>query len=123
MNYNRRSTLQRMRQRFYYTYIIASRTHTLYIGVTNNLERRLAEHREGTTPGFSERYHCHRLVWFDRYLSASSAIAREKQLKGWTRTKKIALIERENPTWADLSEDWGKSFLERTHVRRASELK
>jgi len=101
-----------MRERgSYSTYIVASRSHALYVGMTNDLLRRVMQHRAAETPGFTERYHCHRLVWFERYVSPSRAIDREKQLKGWNRSKKIALIERENPTWADLSEGWGESFL------------
>jgi putative endonuclease len=96
--------------RTYYTYIMASRSHTLYIGVTGNLERRVRQHRDGTFGGFTSLYRCDRLVWFERYASPSSAIAREKQLKGWIRNKKLALIERENPTWANLSEAWGTPF-------------
>ena len=100
-----------MRERFYCTYIVASRSRTLYIGVTGDLFCRVLQHRAAEAPGFTSRYRAHRLVWFERYVSPSRAIAREKQLKGWKRDKKIALIERENPTWQDLSEDWGKSFL------------
>jgi putative endonuclease len=99
-----------MQQRFYYTYITASRTHALYIGITNNMERRNAEHKEGAGTGFTAKYHCNRLVWFERYPTSNAAIAREKQLKGWRRTKKLALIASQNPTWTDLSEDWGKAF-------------
>jgi putative endonuclease len=69
------------------------------------------QHRACETPGFTAKYRCSRLVWFEYHAFPESAIAREKQLKGWTRAKKIALIERENPTWEDLSSDWGKSFL------------
>lgn len=105
-----------MHEVFYYTYIVASRTHALYVGMTNDLERRVFEHKEGRTPGFAAQYRCNRLVWFERYASAGGAIAREKQLKGWRRSKKLAWIERENPTWIDLSEGWGKSFLKETQV-------
>ncbi|MFY9940189.1 MAG: GIY-YIG nuclease family protein [Silvibacterium sp.] len=100
-----------MRERFYCTYIVASRSRTLYIGVTGDMFCRVLQHRAAEAPGFTSRYRAHRLVWFERYVSPSRAIAREKQLKRWTRAKKIALIERENPTWQDLSEDWGRSFL------------
>ena len=79
--------LQTMRDR-YYTYIVASRTHVLYIGVTGNIERRIAEHRSHTFDGFTAKYRCNRLVWFERYPSPRSAIAREKELKGWRRRKK-----------------------------------
>jgi putative endonuclease len=100
-----------MPPRFYYTYIMASRTRVLYIGVTNNLERRVWQHKNGICKGFSKEYRCHSLVWFERYVSPLSAIAREKQLKGWRRSKKISLIEQKNLGWDDLSADWGKSFL------------
>jgi putative endonuclease len=95
-----------MREHHYYTYIVASRTHVLYIGITNNLERRVWEHKAGTYPGFTSKYRCHRLVWFESYVSVPLAIAREKQLKNWSRSKKITLIEKQNPTWTDLSDGW-----------------
>jgi putative endonuclease len=95
-----------MRQHSYFVYIVASRTHVLYIGVTNNLRRRVWEHKNGTFAGFTSKYRCHRLIWFESYVSIDLAITREKQLKNWSRIKKIVLIERENPTWADLSDGW-----------------
>jgi putative endonuclease len=97
-----------MPNRCYYTYIVASRSRTLYIGVTSNIEIRIAQHKRRDYDGFTATYGCNRLVWFERYTSASAAIAREKQLKNWSRAKKIWLVERENPTWVDLSLDWGK---------------
>jgi putative endonuclease len=97
-----------MQERWYYTYIVASRTHVLYIGVTSNLEVRVLQHRNKTFGGFTADYNGNRLVWYACYDDVRRAIAREKQLKGWTRSKKIALIEKMNPTWADLSEEWGK---------------
>jgi putative endonuclease len=99
-----------MPDRCYYTYIVASRTRVLYIGVAGNIERRMTEHKERDSKSFTATYQCNRLVWFERYTSPSAAIAREKQLKGWRRAKKIELIQQENPTWVDLSEDWGKTF-------------
>jgi putative endonuclease len=84
-------------------YILASRSRNLYVGVTNNLERRLVEHREGTVKGFTTRYGIHRLVHFEQYEDVRYAIAREKEIKAWRREKKIALIESGNPTWDDLS--------------------
>ena len=95
-----------MQERIYCTYIVASRSHTLYIGVTGNLLKCIFEHKQKAHPGFSAKYNCDRLVWFERFTGPKSAIAREKQLKGWIRAKKIALIEQENPTWRDLSEGW-----------------
>jgi putative endonuclease len=97
-----------MREHKYCVYIVASRSRVLYIGVTNNLERRICEHRTSAIQGFTSRYRCHRLVWFEPYVTVTLAIAREKQLKNWSRTKKIQLIEQQNPTWVDLSADWGK---------------
>ena len=91
----------------YYVYILTNRYHTvLYIGVTNDLRRRLYEHRHNLVPGFTSRYRVHKLVYFDYTSDVRAAIEREKQLKGWTRAKKEALISAENPQWRDLSEDW-----------------
>jgi putative endonuclease len=95
-----------MREHVYFTYIMASRSRTLYIGVTSNLQKRVLEHKWREHTGFTERYNCDRLLWFERYQEIALAISREKQLKGWSRAKKIALIEETNPIWADLSRDW-----------------
>lgn len=78
----------------------------MYIGVTNNLERRLAEHKSGEIPGFSQKYKTHRLVYFEHTPDVESAILREKQIKSWRREKKDALVSGTNPEWRDLSEDW-----------------
>lgn len=90
----------------YYTYIMASRTKTLYIGVTNEIERRAAEHKAGAFRSFTKRYNIDRLVYYEDYGDVTDAIFREKQLKGWLRRKKIELIESLNPEWDDLAEDW-----------------
>ena len=90
----------------YATYILASRTKVLYIGVTSDLERRIYEHKHKLTEGFTTKYNVDRLVFFETTSDANAAITREKQLKGWTRAKKKALVETANPTWRDLSEDW-----------------
>jgi putative endonuclease len=95
-----------MDEKVYFTYIVASRSHTLYLGMTGDLQKRVFEHKQKTHEGFSATYNCNRLVWFERFMSPTGAIAREKQLKGWTRAKKIALIETKNPTWNDLSNGW-----------------
>ncbi len=97
-----------MSERQYYVYIMASRSHTLYIGFTSEIEVRVRQHKAGTYDGFSKTYNCNRLVYFERFAFANNSIAREKQLKRWSRAKKIALIEAQNPTWTDLSDDWGK---------------
>jgi putative endonuclease len=94
------------REHGYYVYMVASRSHVLYCGVTNNSWRRTEQHREGIIKGFTAEYKCTRLVWFERFQYVKNAIAREKQIKRWRREKKIALIKQENPTWVDLSEEW-----------------
>ncbi len=91
--------------RTFYVYILASRSRVLYIGVTNDLGRRLAEHRSGSTPGFTSRYSVTRLVLLEDYPDPAAAIAREKQLKNWRRDKKVALIEATNPGWRDLANE------------------
>lgn len=87
----------------YYIYILASKARgTLYIGITNDLTRRLAEHRQGANDGFTKKYAVKRLVYYEQTESAETAIAREKQLKNWHRQWKINLIERTSPEWRDL---------------------
>ena len=94
---------QRIMSKRYYTYILANKTDTtLYIGVTNNLERRVAEHRSGLIPGFTQKYNCHKLVYFEEYSDVEQAIAREKQLKKWSRSKKDWLIDTMNKERSDL---------------------
>jgi putative endonuclease len=85
---------------------MASPSRTLYIGVTNNLERRVYEHQHKLNEGFTKRYNITRLVWFESTPNVEAAITREKQLKGWLRARKIALINEMNPDWRDLSEEW-----------------
>ena len=90
-----------------HVYILASVQRTLYIGVTNDLRRRLYEHKTGMIPGFTRRYNVHRLVHFEMFTDIHHARERETQLKGWLRRKKIALIEAENPEWEDLADRIG----------------
>ncbi|MCS6988038.1 MAG: GIY-YIG nuclease family protein [Chloroherpetonaceae bacterium] len=91
----------------YYVYILASkRNGTLYVGFTNDLKRRVYEHKTGAIEGFTKKYGVKRLVYFEETPDANAAIRREKQIKGWRRDKKIALIESSNPEWTDLSKDW-----------------
>jgi len=92
--------------RSYYVYIMASIQRTLYIGMTNNLARRVYEHKDGMTPGFTSRYRIVYLVHTEEFADPRSAIGREKQLKGWRRDKKVALNESKNPHWRDLSDGW-----------------
>ncbi len=97
------------REHHYYVYMmVSSSRRALYTGVTNNLERRAFQHKNDEFEGFSSQYQAHRLVWFERYGNIHTAIAREKQLKGWRRTKKNWLVEMTNAEWRDLSTDWGK---------------
>ena len=90
----------------YYVYIMASASRNLYTGVTDNLERRVAEHQRKLIPGFTSQYNINRLVHFEVFGDVRAAIGREKQIKGWLRMKKIALIESSNRDWKDLSEGW-----------------
>ncbi len=92
-----------MSDKRYYVYILASRSRTLYTGVTNNLRRRVFEHKQGLIEGFTKKYQIHRLVHFETGADIRAAIAREKQIKGWRREKKVALIASTNPTWEDLA--------------------
>jgi putative endonuclease len=89
-----------------YVYVMASRSRTPYTGVTTNLERRVAEHKRHFVPGFTSRYRIERLVYFEIWGRITDAIHRETQIKGWLRSKKIALIESKNPTRADLAAGW-----------------
>lgn len=91
------------RRKTYWVYILTNRSGTLYIGVTSDLERRLAEHARGADPNaFTARYAIDRLIYLERFADVGDAIQREKQLKGWRRSKKVALINAINPGWRDL---------------------
>lgn len=92
-----------MRDHNYYTYILTNRPNgTLYTGVTNDLCRRVYEHRDGRADGFTRRYNLHRLVWFEHHTDIRAAILREKRIKKWNRAWKIEMIETLNPGWGDL---------------------
>jgi len=91
---------------FYYVYIMTNRSKTLYTGVTGSLERRVFEHKQGIKGEFAARYKTDRLVYFERFGDIHAAIAREKQIKGLLRIKKLALIVSMNPEWKDLSHEW-----------------
>ena len=109
--------MQTMHEGSYSTYIMASRSHTLYTGITRDLHKRVFQHKWKEDDGFTARYNCDRLVWFEGHDEVTKAIAREKQIKGWKRDRKIALIESTNPTWIDLSREWYD--LEPADYRRA----
>ncbi|WP_263379990.1 GIY-YIG nuclease family protein [Granulicella paludicola] len=96
-----------------YTYILGSATGTLYIGVTSDLYTRIMQHRNGTYEGFSKKYGCVRLLYYENFGDIRLAIAREKQLKGWRREKKLDLIRTTNPEFKDLSEKYGWKLITR----------
>ena len=93
----------------YYVYILANRSKNLYTGVTNNLQRRMYEHKHHLVEGFTSTYHVTRLVYFEETSDVRAALEREKCIKGWVRAKKVALIETSNPGWRDLSEAWERA--------------
>ncbi|MCH8226716.1 MAG: GIY-YIG nuclease family protein [Chloroflexi bacterium] len=90
----------------YYVYIMSSHQGTLYIGMTNDLYRRAYEHRHKLIPGFTQKYNVAKLVYYEETSNVESAITREKQIKGWLRSKKAALVASSNPHWVDLTEAW-----------------
>ncbi len=104
----------------YYVYIMASRSLTLYTGVTGDLYHRVLQHKRGEGEGFTKRYHIHRLVYYEVFKYIDKAIAREKQVKAWTRAKRVALIKTENPTWEDLADGWGEPI--RLQIPRSQKL-
>ena len=97
--------------REYYVYIMTNHSRTLYTGVTNNLERRVYEHKTKAVDGFTKRYKVNKLVYFESTNDVMAAIEREKEIKGWVRRKKVSLIHSFNPTWEDLSLEWMSSPL------------
>jgi len=92
--------------RTYYVYILASASGVLYAGVTNGLQKRVSQHLQKLVPGFTKKYNVTKLVYFETFGDIRLAIAREKQIKAWTRKKRVVLIESKNPSWADLSANW-----------------
>ena len=93
-------------QRSYFVYILSSKTKRLYIGVTNDLQRRVAQHKRHEVEGFTSRYNIDQLVYYEETDDVRDAISREKQLKGWMRIRKIQLVQDMNPGWEDLAADW-----------------
>jgi putative endonuclease len=92
----------------YYVYVMASRSLTLYTGVTGDIYHRSLQHKAGEIEGFTKKYHINRLVYYETFKYVNNAIAREKQIKAWTRAKRLALIKTMNPAWQDLAEGWGE---------------
>lgn len=95
-----------MNARRYFVYIVANAGRTIYVGITSSLEQRVQQHRDKTFAGFTAKYAVSELVYFEEFGDVRDAIAREKQIKGYRRAKKTALIEAENPHWQDLAEGW-----------------
>jgi putative endonuclease len=109
LGWNRRGgygTIRDMRRNVYHVYILASASRVLYTGITNDLQRRVFEHQARRVPAFTQKYHVTQLMYCETFRDVRDAIAREKQIKAWTRAKRIALIEKLNPHWRDLSADW-----------------
>ncbi len=96
-----------MLTKHYYVYIMASHSRVIYIGMTNDLRRRVAQHQQKLVEGFTQKYDCTLLVYYESTEDVQAALAREKELKGWRREKKIALIESRNPAWQDLGAELG----------------
>jgi putative endonuclease len=94
----------------FWVYILSSHSGTLYVGVTGYLARRIHHHKIDSIDGFTEKYQVHRLVYYEAFDHVLNAIFREKQLKGWRRQKKMALVETTNPRWQDLAEQWGREM-------------
>ena len=90
----------------YYVYIMSSGRRTLYVGVTGDLQRRVHEHRDKLIDGFTKRYNVTHLVYFESFTEVRDAIAREKQIKAWSRSKKLDLVRSQNPKWSDLAANW-----------------
>jgi putative endonuclease len=94
-----------------YTYIMGSPTGTLYIGVTSDIYIRVQQHKNGTFEGFSKEHNCTRLLYYEQHEDITQSIAREKQLKGWRRDKKLTLIRTQNPDFKDFAETWGWKLI------------
>jgi len=97
--------------RLYHFYFMASDSGTLYVGVTGNLEGRAEQHKSGKTEGFTKKYRCHKLVYFEEFEDVEQAILREKQVKKFSRIKKELLIRSVNPGWRDLGKDWKQAAV------------
>ncbi len=95
----------------YWVYIVASLSGTLYTGLSGDLYRRIMQHKNGEIEGFAKEYGCTRLVYYESFDQAEKMIQREKQVKSWRREKKVALIEKTNPRWEDMAENWGREVL------------
>jgi putative endonuclease len=114
----------RPEEKRYYVYIMASLSLTLYTGVTGDLYHRALQHKAGEIEGSTKKYHINRLVYYEPFKYVNNAIAREKQVKAWTRAKRLALIKTMNPAWQDLAEGWGEPIkLQIPHFVRDDKIK
>lgn len=95
-----------MKEYHFYVYIMASESGTLYIGITNNIVKRVWEHKNDTHEGFTKKYECHKLVYYEHFEFVWNALERETKLKKWNRNKKETLIKTMNPAWKDLAGEW-----------------
>ena len=102
----------------YHVYIMSNASRMLYTGVSSDLEIRVFQHKAKLTDGFTKRYNFHRLIYFEAFGDIRDAITREKQIKGWLRAKKVALIESVNPEWKDLAPEWIQTQVRRCHPER-----
>ena len=109
-----------VQERRYFVYIMASKSRVLYVGVTGFLMARVLRHKAGEGGAFTSKYRVHRLVYFHAFQNVGDAIARETEIKGWRREKKVALIRKENPTWEDLAEGWGEVAVMRVARKAGS---
>jgi putative endonuclease len=107
-------------QKLYYVYILASRSRTIYVGMTGFLMARVLRHRAGEGGSFTRKYRIHRLVYYEVFHNVAAAIARETEIKKWRREKKVALILQKNPTWKDLAADWGRPAVMRVEATAGS---
>lgn len=103
-------------EKWYYVYVMTNRSKTLYVGITSKIRARVFQHKTGAFEGFTSRYKLDRLVYWEKFKRVGDAIGREKQMKRWTRIKKIQLIVSMNPTWKDLAEEWFPELKEKTNA-------
>jgi putative endonuclease len=106
------------REKHYYVYIMTNPSKTLYTGMTNNLQRRVEEHKQKLLAGFTTKYNITRLAYFEVFEDVRNAIDREKKIKSWSRAKRVALIESKNPKWDDLTREWNQPQTFRFQPRR-----
>jgi putative endonuclease len=109
-----------VRERCYYVYIMASKSHAIYVGMTGFLMARVLRHRAGEDGAFTRKYRVHRLVYYHGFQNVGDAIARETEIKKWRREKKMALIQADNPTWEDLAAGWGEAAVMTVSERAGS---